>query len=57
MSPERFVKGESERTLLMQLALLASHSQFDAQNAVFWTQLDAISRFYFQLDAGIDAGP
>jgi len=29
MSPERFVKGESERTLLMQLALLTSTPEFD----------------------------
>jgi hypothetical protein len=29
MSPERFVKGESERTLLMQLALLASTPEID----------------------------
>jgi hypothetical protein len=27
MSPERFVKGESERTLLMQLSLRASYTQ------------------------------
>lgn len=38
----------------MQLALLASHPQFSSLNAAFWTQLDAISRCFFQLDAGSD---
>ena len=43
MSPERFVKGESERTLLMQLSLRASHPRNSSQNPEFWTQLDADS--------------
>jgi hypothetical protein len=32
------------KSLLMQLALLASHPEIDPQNNRFWTQLDADSR-------------
>ena len=49
-----FCKGVIRPLILMQLALLASHPQFSLLNAAFWTQLDAISRLFFQLDAGSD---